>query len=256
MGCRSFANNCIVSALITVVVIGGIGLVDAQVMGSTNYQLQSDSLNFGGGRSTSTNYTQESTFGEVATGISTSTNYNLYAGYQQMQTSFISLTGSENITLSPTIGGVTGGESNGSTTVTVITDNPAGYQLTLTSSDNPAMQSDTDSISDYEASGDSDFSFLYGSAEAVFGFTPEGVDVVGAFLDDTSTCGTGGSIDTPLACWGGLSSTTATVIASDGSANHPGGATTSIRFRVGIGVAVNQAPGVYTATTTVTAIAL
>ena len=45
-------------------------------------------------------------------------------------------------------------------------------------------------------------------------------------------------------------------IARASSANHPAGATTSIRFRVGVGGAVAQPPGTYTATTTITAIAL
>lgn len=249
--------NFITALLITVIVVSGLPLAYGQVMQSDNYQLQSDSINFGGGRSTSSNYIQESTFGEVATGIGTSTSYNLFAGYQQMQTVFISLTGSTNIVMSPTLGGVTGGTANGSTTVTVITDSPAGYQLTVLSSDNPALQTaEGDTIADYAPGVNPDFTFSTESNEAWFGFTPEGTDVVARFLDNTSVCGTGGVVDTPLACWDGLSSTTPTVIASAADANHPAGATTSIRFRVGIGGNVNQAPGIYVATTTVTATAL
>ena len=49
----------------------------AQVRSSASYQLQSDSLNVGGGLSTSTSYISESTVGEVATGESSSASYML-----------------------------------------------------------------------------------------------------------------------------------------------------------------------------------
>lgn len=57
--------------------------VIAQVMTSTTYRVQSDSVNFGGGLGLSSNYKTESTFGEVATGFSESTNYRVSAGFLQ-----------------------------------------------------------------------------------------------------------------------------------------------------------------------------
>ena len=62
----------------------GVTPAVAAVMESTNYKLQADSVNIGGGRSSSTNYTLEDTAGEVGTGTSSSTNYQNNAGYQQM----------------------------------------------------------------------------------------------------------------------------------------------------------------------------
>ena len=250
----SLLNNFIISLVSTLLVVSTMGILDAQVMQSGSYQMQSDSVNFGGGFSSSTNYQQESTFGEVATGLGTSATYNLYAGYQQMQTVFISISGATNVSLQPELGGVTGGESNGSTTITVITDSPAGYELNIKASDSPAMQSLADSIADYNVTGDPDFSFTYADGEAFFGFTPEGADITDRFRDNGALCNLD-SEDASLACWEGLTTTDAT-IASAANANHPDGATTTIHFRVGIGSNAMVVPGEYVATTTVTAVAL
>jgi hypothetical protein len=227
----------------------------AQVATSTNYQLQSDSTNFGGGLSTSTNYLQESTFGEVATGVGTSTNYNLYGGYQQMQEVYLSMSAPANVDMSPDISGLTGGTSNGSTTVTVTTDGPAGYSLNLESQNDPAMQNGIYTIDDYNEGVDTDYSFVVTPGVASFGFSPAGVDITQAFLNNgSSLCGVG-ALDDPLACWAGLS-TLGTTIAEAGGSNHPAGATTTIYFRVGIGNGAGIISGIYTATTTLTALPL
>lgn len=55
----------------------------AYVSSGTNYRIEFDSINFGGGQSSSGNYSQESTFGEVGTGDLSGTNYNSNSGYQQ-----------------------------------------------------------------------------------------------------------------------------------------------------------------------------
>ena len=52
----------------------------AYVASSSNYRIQSDSINVGGTRQTSTSYISEDTIGEIATGDSTSTSYKLKAG--------------------------------------------------------------------------------------------------------------------------------------------------------------------------------
>lgn len=242
------------ASVATVIVISILQVGSAQVRSSTNYQLQSDSINIGGGLATSTSYTQENTIGEVATGPSDSATYALRAGYQQMQEVYLSLTVSGDVTMSPDLPGVTGGTSNGSTTFTVLTDSPAGYQLTIEAENEPAMQSGAYTIADYDAGAEADFSFITGSADAHLGFTPEGIDITQAFLDDGGTCGidTG---DTSLACWDGLS-TTSQLIAIGSGSNHPAGATTTVHFRVGIGSGAGVMAGVYTATTTVTALPL
>lgn len=255
MSLRSFYITVGQALSVTIVVLVGLFVADAQVRTSPSYQLQSDSINFGGGLSSSTNYTQESTFGEIATGPSDSVSYSLKAGYQQLQEAFISIAGAAPVTLTPALGGLTGGISNGSTTVTVVTDAPAGYQLTIQADGAPALRSTDATIADYVpgAAPVADFNFITAAADVHFGFSPAGVDVVATYLDNGTTCGVGG-LDTPLACWQGLS-TSSQVIAS-GNANQPLGATTTVHFRVGIGGLTAVRSGTYIATTTLTAVAL
>lgn len=250
-----FAPSLRISAILTSFVLVCLQLTSAQVATSSNYQLQSDSINFGGGLSTSTNYQQESTFGEIATGNGTSTTYQLRAGYQQMQEVFLSMTAPANVIMSPDLAGLTGGTSNGSTTVTVTTDSPAGYTLTLESQTDPAMQSGIYSIDDYDEGVDADYSFLVTAGIAHLGFSPSGADIPLTFRDNNSgTCGVG-SFDNDLACWAGLT-TLGTVIAESTDSNHPAGTETIINFRVGIGAGTGVETGVYTATTTLTALPL
>jgi len=242
--------------LFTPVLILSLHLAGAQVMTSTNYQIQSDSINASGGLSSSTNYAIESSMGEVGTGRQSSASYALRAGYQQMQEVYIAIaSASSSLTLSPSIPGVTGGVSNGSTTVTVKTDNLSGYELTIKATSNPALQKGADSIPDYSpATANPDYTFNTGAADAHFGYTPDGADVVQRFLDDGSACNTGAG-NTAASCWDGLS-TTAVPISSASTANHPAGTATVVHFRVRLGGAVAQAPGVYMATTTLTALPL
>jgi hypothetical protein len=251
---KGFFSPIFNASICTLLIIGSLHIAGAQVMESTNYSIQSDSINFGGGFSSSSNYRLESTAGEAGTGIGSSTNYSLRAGYQQMQEVYIAITGAANVSLSPSIPGVTGGTANGSTTVTVTTDSPSGYSLTIAATQSPAMQKGGDSIADYIPSGDPDFTFTTGPADAHLGYTPEGADIVQRFKDDGDSCNAG-SLQTAFACWDGLSTIEET-ISSSPIANHPLGATTSVRFRVGVGGSVVQPPGLYTATTTLTALPL
>jgi hypothetical protein len=244
------------SAVITVLVVSSLLLASAQVRTSPNYQIQSDSINMGGGLGSSTNYVSESTVGEVATGDSDSTNFRLRAGYQQMQEVFISISATSGIALTGTLGGLTGGESNGSTTVTVVTDSPSGYQLAITAAAAPAMRKGADTIADYVPAvpPTPDFLFTTDSTDAHFGFSPQGGDVVSRFRNNTSVCGVG-SQSTLLRCWAGLSTTTVPLAQGTG-ANHPLGATTTLQFKVGIGGGTVVPPGTYVATTTLTALPL
>lgn len=230
--------------------------VAAQAMQSTSYKIQSDSINIGGGSGSSTTYRLESTVGEVATGRSTSASYEIGAGFQQMQETYLALTAPNDITLTPDLGGITGGESNGSTAVTAATDSAGGYQLSIAASTSPAMQSGVgDMIPDYAPAGaNPDFAFAVVAGTSSLGFTPEGTDIAARFKDNGSVCGTG-SADASLSCWDGLS-TSGETIAERTSSNHPLGTETEIHFRVGIGSTAMQAPGTYVATTTLTLIAL
>ncbi len=256
MAFRDYIITAVASLALTPLLLISIELVGAQVMESTSYKIESDSVNFGGGLSSSTNYSLESTFGESGTGIASSTNYNLSAGYLQTTERYIAMSAPANITMSPDIPGIAGGIANGSTTVTVTTDSAAGYQLTIRASSDPAMQKGADSIADYSPAGaEPDFEFTTGATDSHLGYSPSGEDVASRFLDNTTVCGTGGSSETALKCWDGLS-TSDVVISQGTTGNSPVGATTTVNFRVGIGGSVVQVAGVYVATTTLTAVAL
>jgi hypothetical protein len=232
--------------------------IHAQVMQSSHYHLQSDSLNFGGGYSTSTNYIQESTGGEVATGISLSTNYIMSAGYQQMGIVALSVVPPSNVIMSPALGGVTGGTSNGSTTFTVTTDDPAGYSATIQASSSPALvntASSSNSFADYAPAGSApDFTFSILPSASAFAFSPQGTDADQRFKNNTSICNTGAN-STAQTCWDGLS-TSAKNVSNRTSANTPGGILTTMYFRAASGTNHIQANGLYVATTTLTVVPL
>lgn len=254
---RTSVQSVLYSIIATIIVMMMVNVGFAQIRTSTNYQLQSDSINIGGGFSSSTNYIQESTVGEIATGVSDSASYSLRAGYQQMQEVFVSLTVSDSdFFLTSSIGGLTGGNSIGSSTFTVVTDSPSGYQLNIEAENNPAMQrAGGGTIDDYAAGAEPDYTFVIGDNDAHLGYTPEGVDIVQAFLNTAGNVCDSGSLDHSLACWDGLS-TTANPIAEGSGPNHPAGATTTVHFKVGIGSNAGVLAGLYTATTTVTALPL
>ncbi len=229
-------------------------VVDAQVMQSASYQIESDSINIGGGFSTSTTYQLQSTVGEIATGRGTSTSYNLFAGYQQMQTAFLSLSSPSNVMMTPDIAGLTGGESNGSTTITATSDSASGYQLTIKAESSPAMVNGAFTLADYVPAGPNlDTTFTTDTSEAHFGFSVSGLDIVDAFKSNAGVCGSG--TDTVLECWDGLSTIDKT-ISSRTSANQPSGTDTTIYFKVGIGPSSGVNPGLYVATTTITLLSL
>src|SRR3989344_4832933 len=167
---KNFVKTMFFTSVATLVLFwlaGNMPIVIAAVMSSTNYALQSDSVNFGGAQSTSANYKVEDTLGEIATGDSSSTNYKIMAGYQQMNVVYLAMTATDDVILAPSLGGITGGTSDNSgadppTGTTVITDGAAGYELYYKASSSPAMQGNTqgDTIANYTPEGaDPDFDF-------------------------------------------------------------------------------------------------
>lgn len=241
--------------LLIAILLYSVNTVFAQTMSSGIYKIQSDSVNFSGNRSTSTTYIMEDTVGEVATGESASTLFKIKAGYQQMQGSIISITAAGDVTMSPSIGGVTGGTSNGSTNFTVTTDNAAGYSVTIKASSTPALQSPLDSFADYGATAVSpDFNFSVPATASNFAFTPEGTDIAGSFKDNGGACAVGSS-DTADKCWAGLSTSQQTIV-NRTSSNQPAGTLTTIKFRAESGSSHVQVNGTYVATTTITAFSL
>lgn len=170
------------------------------------------------------------------------------------------LTPASDIVMSPQLAGITGGTSNGSTYVRVLTNDSAGYTMTLTASSSLGMLGNTQggTIPAYvPASGIvPDFTFAAPANTARFGYTVEAsttADLASAFLDDGGACNTGAG-DTVDACWVNASTTARTII-NRTSETAASGATTTIKFRVVIQSSPSPAipEDTYTATTTLTA---
>lgn len=227
----------------------------AAAMSSSNYSIQIDSVNIGGGNSVSSSYAQESTVGEIGTGNSNSASYYLYAGYQQMTTAYLSLSSPADIALA-NINGLTGGSSVGSADWNVITSSSGGYTLTIQASTNPALKASSGaSFADYTtATANPDFNFSINSSDSEFGFTPEGPDIDVRYKDNGATCNTGSS-DTADKCWDSLSTSPKTISLRTTN-NLTSGSTTTVKFRAESGSAHIQDSGAYSATITVTATAL
>ena len=250
-------NRIVIGSLLAsiLIVFPFEGYISAESMGSSTYKIQSDSLNFGGVPSVSTTYNLDDTLGEVATGDSNSATYYMHAGYWQMGESYISISTPSDLNMT-SMAGLSGGSSEGSLSWTVITDNTAGYSMSIASSTTPAMRSATDSLDDYVPVGsDPDYNFTNASSASSFGFSPEGTAVSSRFKDNgTNACNTGSS-ETASKCWDGLS-TTPKVIAGKTSSNIPSGDNVGVRFRAESGANHIQTSGVYNVTITATAVTL
>jgi len=168
------------------------------------------------------------------------------------------------VTLSPSLGGLTGGTSNGETQFVVMTNNTDGWTVTLTSSSTSGMEGDaTAGVIPHlveTTPGIPDFSFddtTVAANTARFAYTvnASSTDYLSTrFKDNSSACNTG-SNQTALKCW--ISSTTTvpyTILDSNTNTDFYG-ATSTIFFRV----VVKENPDpllpidTYTSTTTLTA---
>ncbi len=234
--------------LIPVITIG-------QVRESSNYKIERDSINIGGGFGTSSNFQLQDTVGESGTGFSSSTSYINSAGYQQViEETYISISSPADLNMS-SINGLTGGVSTSSVAWTVTTNNNAGYSLGIKASTSPALLSPLDFFSDYTTSGAApDFDFSIDSTTAEFGFSPSGSHILDRFKDDGAICdsGTGDSVNK---CWDGFTTTTETIVQSAIS-NDPSGTVTTLNLRAESGSNKILTADDYSATITVTAIAL
>jgi len=228
------------------------------LMASDNYKIEKDSINFGGtDDGQSDTYKLSDTMGEVGTGFSESDTYQVYAGYRQMSETYLAITSPTDVTMSPDIGGVSGGTGNGQAAWTVTTDSSGGYSLDIKASSAPAMQSGANSFADYTptVSGTPDYDWSVAVAGSEFGFTPEGNDIISKFKDDgVDTCNTG-SNDTANQCWSNLSISYENIAGSP-DPNHPNGTATTVKFRAESGSSHLQVEGSYQTTVTVTAAAL
>jgi hypothetical protein len=229
--------------------------VIGQVRESLNYKIERDSINIGGGLGTSTNFEIQDTVGEVGTGNSESTNYKILAGYQQvLEETFISISAPADLNMD-SINGLTGGVSTTSASWTVTTNNNSGYSLSINSLTDPALQSSLDYFSDYSvASSSPDFDFTIDLSSAEFGFSPSGSHILDKYKDNGVACniGTGDSL---YKCWDGLT-TTPSGVAQSAFANDPTGTVTTINFRAESGSNKILTADNYSATITMTALAL
>ncbi len=226
---RMLAYICLASLLM----IGNYPAL-AYVMESSNYRIQTDSLNIGGSLGTSGNYIVQDTVGEITTGSSEDSPYELKAGYQQMQEIYLSISSPANVTMTGHIQSLAGGVATGETSWTVITDNPAGYNLSVSASTSPAMQGQSygDNFVDYTpvGVGTADYSWSVADSTAEFGFSPEGSHIVQKFKDNGSdTCNIGIS-DTSDKCWYGFSISDE-IIANSYSSNYPSGTSTTVKLK-------------------------
>ncbi len=225
------------------------------VASSTNYRLQSDSLNTGGGFSSSAGYGLEDTVGEQATTDSTSTSFLLSSGYQAMPLdTYIAVTSPGPAVLTPALNGGGAGESFASTTWSVITNNPAGYTFAARAGQAPALFSGSNSFADYQpAAAAPDYGWTISASESRFGFVATGEDIVQTFKNNGVSCNTG-SGNNNLHCWTGFSLTDQT-LARATIANYPTSTDTTVTFRAAIGSTKIQSAGTYQANIIVTAVA-
>ena len=248
----TYLNLFALTALFFVSAVGVPTPVLSQVMESSNYRIQSDSINFGGARSESSSYALEDTLGEIATGESESGSYKLKAGYQQMLVSTIAITSPSDVTMTSIEN--SGGTSNASVVWTVTTDERAGYTLGVEASTDPALASGANSFADYTPAGaDPDFSFSVAASASEFGYSPEGDDIASRFQDNGSACNAGAS-DAADSCWDGFSTTNESVALSSFANHNTDGTATTIKLRAEIGSGASQVAGTYSATITATAV--
>jgi len=230
--------------------------LNAYVMQSANYQIQSDDLSPSGGSWSSVNYIFKDSLGEVSTGPTTSTSYAMRAGYQEMQETYLSISSPGTLAMTPSIPGISGGTANASGTFNVICDNSAGFSMTLNASTLHSMMATGDPtfyFANYTATPS--YTWNVYSGEAQFGYTvePETTgDTATAFLDDNSNnCGTGNYNGTGN-CWAGFDGTNVTTVINRSVRTDVVGEDEVVKFRAQSNNSFLES-GTYAATITATA---
>jgi hypothetical protein len=200
----------------------------------------------------------------ISFGASTTSQFSI----SQTVTSEISFkTAPSNVVMSPSLGGISGGTSNGGTQLIVSTDNTSGYNMTITASSSLGMignASSTNYITAYlpaAASTSPDFNFAVNSARgSAFGYTVAASstgDVSQMFKNTGAICNAGSGVNTTGGtnhCWLNASTSAVTIINS--AVPTPGsGSTSTLMFQVTINANPNPVipNDTYVATTTLTA---
>ncbi len=234
--------------------IGGLlfgvsSFATAQVMTSTDFKIQSDSINVGGVPGTSTDYKLNDTIGEIATGESVSADFKLKAGYQQMQGGSITISAPADITL--TALSLTQNSAVGSTTWSVTTDNSAGYTISVNASVAPALADagTGEAFTDYTEVTAGVKETWSVSSGYEFGFSGFGTDTTG-YGSDTN-CAATENVPSSTLLWEGFSGTTKIQIASSSSAVTGANTTICVATEQDVSLAPS---GSYSATITATAV--
>lgn len=177
------------------------------------------------------------------------------------ETSF--LVDAQNVTMQGSLNGITGGTANGSTTVSVRTNSPTGYTMTIAFFNNGTPNAmlgattSSQSIRDYPATGgEPTITFSTASTAAVFAYTVRALDdsdLDDSFFNNGTVCNAGATSGaTTTNCW--MEPQTSAFQIIDRDTDAVTGATTTLHFRVH--VPNNPNPGLvvdtYIATATLT----
>lgn len=178
----------------------------------------------------------------------------------QLVSAEISLTVTNtSLDISPAIPGLTGGDGNSSTTVTVVTSNSGGYsvtvQATTSGTSTAAMKGETAGgvVADYSATTSENWASTPSGGRSQFGF-----GVTNTSLSSVNSAPYYGTCTSLEHCWAKVPTTTPKTVVAVSAATPAGGDKISLKFRVH--VPANSNPLViedwYRATTTLTAIAI
>ncbi|MDE2041183.1 MAG: hypothetical protein KGI59_02280 [Patescibacteria group bacterium] len=201
---------------------------------------------------------------EPAIGFGAATSTSQFTISETVTSEISFKTPASNVTLSPSLGGITGGDATGTTQVVVSTNNSTGYNMTVQASSSLGMLGNSnpaDTIPAYVPSSADvpDFNFTVPANAAYFGYTVSAsttADLAQLFKDNGTSCNTGSSDTAGLAhCWLNASTTAVTVVDTS-SATLGSGSTSTLAFHVRINS--NPSPSIpndtYVATTTLTAV--
>lgn len=188
------------------------------------------------------------------------------AAFDSVSTTTISLTVTDELSLScpvssPSLGsiaGMTGGTVSVDVDCNVKTNNRNGYTLTLTPTSSPALVSTATTsnyFTNFAATSTPDHYWSLAANEAKFGFSVTSTDAVSAFKYGTY-CGDGSNAAMLEQCFRGFDGITPVQIASRSSETLVAGTTTTVQYKAGVGASKNQPSGTYQATITVTAATL
>ena len=164
----------------------------------------------------------------------------------------------DDVTLLPSIQGLTGGTGSGTVTFGINTNDPDGYRVTIefddAASDVMQQVNGTGTIPNYGGSVTEDFEEEVGDNQAAFAFTVEGPRAATTFRRSGTSCNESeGTADATTCWWLGNTSGGTDIVNGSGTANDE---QHTLHFRVHVNE--NPSPaleeGFYRATATITAI--